>query len=284
MLSPEAPPEGSNLDAGSETPCSAGVEPAVPAVGRAIIPEQVSGSEGPVKYYQPEHRTGYAEIERRGLSCWNELHGESGFVFSLHSFLDRVLLDMTFASDRPRALEYGCGTGACCCYLAERGFEVDGLDVEPKAIQLAQQIASDRGHSINYQIADICDHDGPREEFDLIVDGYCLQCIVLENDRQGVFAAVRSMLRYEGYFVIGTAIWDPGRDYGGDPVDRVEGISYGPLTGDPGEYESAEMIDGSWHLPNRRHRTPPQLLNEVVSAGFEVLEQDGGQLLCRLQR
>ena len=234
-----------------------------------------------MKYYQPEHRVGYAEIERRGLSCWNELHGESGFDFSLHPFLGRVLPTLTFTSDRPRALEYGCGTGACCCYLAEQGFNVTGLDVEPKAIELARRFAADRGHDISYDVADICAYDAPRDGFDVVVDGYCLQCIVLDEDRKRVFGAVRSTLRREGYYIIGTAIWEPGRDYGGDPVDPIEGIAYGPLVGNPNEYKGANMIDGSWYLPNRRHRTPEQLRDEVVSASFEVLLQDGGHLLCR---
>ena len=234
-----------------------------------------------MKYYESEPRRKYREIERRGLSAWNELHGEPGFDFSLHPFLNRVLPSLAFDADRPTALEIGCGTGACCCYLAEQRFDVTGLDVEPKAIELARSLASDRGHTPSYEVADICQHDAPRAAFDLVVDGHCLECIVLDDDRQRVFAAVRAMLREDGYYIIGTTVWNPDRDYGDDHVDHRTGIVYASITTDGAESQDAKMIGESWYLPNRRHMSPERLRDEITSAGFDVLQQRAGDLLCR---
>ena len=237
-----------------------------------------------MKYYESEPRRKYREIERRGLSSWNELHGEPGFDFSLHPFLDKVLPSLAFELDRPTALEIGCGTGAGCCYLAEQGFDIAGLDVEPKAIELARSLASDRGYAPNYQVADICQYDAPHATFDLVVDGHCLECIVLDDDRQRVFAAVRTMLREGGYYIIGTTIWDPDRDYGDDQVDRQKGIVYALISGDASEYQDAKMIGNSSFLPNRRHLSPDRLQQELSNAGFDVLHQEAGDLVCRPAR
>lgn len=210
---------------------------------------------GKMKYYEPEHRVGYAEIQRLGLSCWNELHGASSAEFSLQGFLDRVLPTLGLP-DRPKALEFGCGTGMCCCYLAERGFEVLGMDIEPKAIELARKIAGDRGLDIDYAVGDICDKQDLPETNDLIVDGYCLQCIVFDDERQRIFASVGKALSKNGYYIIGTAVWNEDHDYDGTWVDSDQGIVYAPLKGNPEQYPVAKCINGSWHLPNRRHLTP----------------------------
>ncbi|EDQ90537.1 uncharacterized protein MONBRDRAFT_36597 [Monosiga brevicollis MX1] len=39
----------------------------------------------------------------------------------------------------PRALELGCGTGASCCYLAEQGYNVVGIDVVQAALDQAEK-------------------------------------------------------------------------------------------------------------------------------------------------
>ncbi len=235
-----------------------------------------------MKYYELEPTRKYREIERRGLSAWNELHGEPGFDFSLRPFLDRVLPTLGFKTDRPSALEIGCGTGACCCFLAGQGFDVTGLDVAPKAIELARRFAADRGLNFTCEVADICRWNAPHPAFDLVVDGHCLECIVLDDDRQALFAAVRRTLRGDGYYVVGTTVWNPDRDYGDSHVDQ-NGIVSVPVA-NASDFEDARMIGGSWYLPNRRHLHPESLRDELNAAGFDVRCQSGGDLLCSLAR
>ncbi len=43
------------------------------------------------------------------------------------------------------------------------------------------------------------------------------------------------------------------------------------------------MINGRWHQPHRRHLAPPALRSELITAGFEVVRQEGelgGDLVC----
>lgn len=253
-----------------------------------------------MKYYYREHILGYQRVEAEGKTAWAEIHGSEGFEnFASRPFLEVALPMLRFSSLHPAALEYGCGTGPGACYLAERGFHVHGIDLIPLAIEMAREQAKARGLEVDYTVGDICalPHEGVR--YDLIVDSYCLQCIVTDADRARVYAAVQARLRSEGYYLVSTAIYDPGRLRLETVVDRETGIVYSrygenglidlrtsvvlqSLDDGPENYEDAVEIDGSWYLPNRRHFRPPALRAELESAGFRVLYQDGGHVVCAL--
>jgi 2-polyprenyl-3-methyl-5-hydroxy-6-metoxy-1,4-benzoquinol methylase len=162
-----------------------------------------------MKYYYPEHIEGYERVKAEDKVAWGEIHGEVGFEnFSARAFLSAVLPGLRFDNSEPTVLNYGCGTGPDACFLAEHGFRVDAIDLIPTAIDIARQQAAVRGLDIHYAVQDICDlpHEGKR--YDMIVDSYCLQCIVLDPDRQRVFSAVRDRLNPSGYYLISTAVMD----------------------------------------------------------------------------
>ena len=56
-----------------------------------------------------------------------------------------------------RTLEIGCGTGTNAVYLAQRGFDVTGVDVAPSAIEQAQEKASSASVSIDFRVVDLTD-------------------------------------------------------------------------------------------------------------------------------
>ena len=107
-----------------------------------------------MKYYYPEHLTGYERIKTESKRSWGEIHGDpDGFEqFSSRGFLERILPRLQFSDSIPKVLEYGCGTGPGACFLAERGFEVEAIDLIPTAIELAKQIACERGLDIRYWV------------------------------------------------------------------------------------------------------------------------------------
>ena len=254
------------------------------------------------KYYYREHALGYQRIVAQGRTAWNEIHGSSGFEnFSSRAFLERVLPRLRFPTHPPAALEYGCGTGPGACFLAERGFRVDAVDLIPAAIEIAVKQARVRGLDIHYWVQDICALPREGKQYDLIVDSYCLQGIVTDADRQKVFAAVAARLKPEGYYVVGSAMFDEGRldatarvldaetgivyhRYGEDGlIDVRTGVVYEPLQEGLHTDEDTACVNGKPYLPNRRHRTGPALRAEIEAAGFRVLVQDkeyGGNLVC----
>ena len=240
------------------------------------------------KYYVKEHELGYQKIKAEGKTTWDELHEPASFGnFSMRPILERTLPLLNFSAPRPRTLEYGCGTGPGACFLAARGFQAEGIDISPIAIDLAKQFAAERRLDINYTVADICDLP-LTGHYDLIVDSFCLQCIVTDADREKVLAAVRSGLEPQGYYLIGTAIFTETRDYGDEVFDAETGTVYTKKDNDE-SFEDAVKLSGSWYLPNRRHLKPQVLLTELEKAGFNTLwhHEEGSSmgLICqRTQR
>jgi SAM-dependent methyltransferase len=236
-----------------------------------------------MKYYVEEHRLGYQRVVAEGKTAWKEIPGEPGFDFSLRAFLEGVLPTLEFQASRPRALEIGCGTGPGACFLAQRGFELFAIDVEPLAIKMAAEFAAERNLSIRHIVADVCQLPLNDQKYDLIVDSYCLQSIVTDSDRERVLTAVRSRLEPSGYYIVGTAVQRPDREYGEDSVlDDEPCIEYVTLTGSPRPYEDAVRIRDDWYLPHRRDLKPNDLREELEGYGYNVLIQEEGHLVCGL--
>ena len=211
-----------------------------------------------MKYYVHEHHEGSARVAAEGKSAWGQLHGERTFEDSeIRAVLAEVLPRLRFDTPDPSALEYGCGTGPGACLLAEHGMRVTGIDLSPLAIEIARREAARRGLSIDYRVGDVCTDAPPTKQFDLVVDSFCLQCIVTDGDRAKLFRFVAAALKAAGYYVVATAGYSPARDYGDCIFDPATGIVLEPQS------------DGTL-LPCRRHVTADALAREMTAAGFTV--------------
>ncbi|GAA1122462.1 hypothetical protein GCM10009630_20350 [Kribbella jejuensis] len=231
-----------------------------------------------MRYYYAEHQTAYRRLREEGLTQWNDLFGESWTFddFPNREFLESVLGRLPAGGS---VLEYGCGTGPAACFLAERGFRVDAIDLIPEAIELARGFARERGVHVNFSVQDVCAFPAGSKRYDVVLDSYCLQSIVTDADRTRVLQAVRE--RLDGYYVLSTAVHDSERVYdGGFRYDPRTGICYQEIAGPA---EDAVRFDGSWYLPHRRHLRPEALRDELERAGLHVVEQEGGDLVARYQ-
>lgn len=252
-----------------------------------------------MKYYYREHILGYQTVQAEGRTAWHEIHDGKPFDdFPSRAFLEAALPQLSFPTPQPAVLEVGCGTGPGACFLAQRGFRVHGIDIIPAAIEIARRLSADRGLDIHYEVLDICDLPHAGKPYHIILDSYCLQGIVTDDDRQRVFSNVRARLHPEGYYLVSTAMFDPTRfshectvpdhetgvlyhRYGEHALfDARTAIVYVELPEGPHHYEGAMRIRGEWYLPNRRHLNPPALRAELEAAGFRVRYQDGGNVIC----
>ncbi len=86
-----------------------------------------------------------------------------------------------------RALDVGCGTGRVSFALAERGFEVMGIDKEERVINIAKKFTSKGSLNPKFEIADFLDPSFVKPElFDLVVSSEVLEHIkdyniIIEN-------------------------------------------------------------------------------------------------------
>ncbi|UCH42357.1 MAG: class I SAM-dependent methyltransferase [Dehalococcoidales bacterium] len=254
-----------------------------------------------MKYYYREHILGYQKVKEEGKTAWAEIHGVDGFEnFESRPFLEEILPQLHFSDPRPTVLEYGCGTGPGACFLSEKGFRVDGIDLIPLAIEIARVQAKTRSLDIHYEVQDICKLPHEGKKYDMIVDSYCLQGIVFAKDRERVFQNVQSRLKPKGYYLISTATFDESsfcRDklkdtetgtiynaYQEDKlIDMKTFIVYRRLDEKPDDWEDAVKVNGIWYLPVRRHWKPADLRAEIEATGFDVIYQDkvsGENLVC----
>ncbi|GAA3101477.1 2-polyprenyl-3-methyl-5-hydroxy-6-metoxy-1,4-benzoquinol methylase [Kribbella aluminosa] len=218
-----------------------------------------------MRYYYAEHQAAYQQLQREGLTQWNDLHGERWTFddFPNRAFLESVLDRLPTAGE---VLEYGCGTGPAACFLAERGFRVDAIDLIPEAIELARRFARERGVQVNFSVQDVCALPSGSKRYDVVLDSYCLQSIVTDTDRAKVLAAVRD--RLNGYYVLSTAVYNPERVYeNGFRYDARTGICYQET---PEPTADAVQLDGTWYLPHRRHLHPEALQTELEQAGLHT--------------
>ncbi len=237
-----------------------------------------------MRYYEREHFDAYARIRREGLDQWSDLHtsdcGRGYDDFSNRSFLARML--PADEQHRSTVLEYGCGTGGTACFLAERGYRVHAIDLVPDAIEVARLRAAQRGLSVRFEVEDICRWGEPEQRYDYVIDSFCLQSIVTDEDRSRVLHSVRKRLNPGGRYLLSTAMYSPDREYGPDHFDVDTGIEWAPAAGPSVD---GMIRGGSWYVPHRRHLRASALRAELEQHGFRVVEQSepsGGDVVSEL--
>ncbi len=273
-----------------------------------------------MKYYYPEYIHGYSKADDSGKTVFDEMYGKQTVEnFSARNFLIAVLPTLSFTMKSPRVLNYGCGTGLDACFLAERGFNVDAFDIIPDAIEIARKQAKSRGLIIHFEIMDICQLPEQGEQYNMIVDSYCLQGIVFDVERKRLFSTIYNRLKPGGYYLVSSAVMDDvhrswlrfdetatdnqygikytryGQD-GGYLINLDSGIVFIPIdhpllhkgfTGEISDYPEAKQINGIWYLPYRRHITQTQLTKELEAAGFTVIFEypdEEGEVACVKQK
>jgi SAM-dependent methyltransferase len=81
---------------------------------------------------------------------------------------NRFLVAEVAGLDPGRALELACGAGRNSLWLAERGWEVTGVDFSEVALAEARRLAAVRGLAIEWVLADVLDWQPPAQAFELV--------------------------------------------------------------------------------------------------------------------
>lgn len=231
-----------------------------------------------MRYYEQEHFDAYAEIRSRRLSQWSDLHED---LDQYSDFPNRTFLEGALPALEPSesltVFEYGCGTGPTACFLAKRGYSVRAVDLVPDAIEIARAHAAAAGVPVDFAVEDVCKWTDATETYDVVLDSYCLQSIVLNDDRALVLEGVRRRLKSGGRYVLSTSVYDGSRRYGNDEYDPLTGIVWREIARSSrgccrterylvppspqafGSRDADERSCGPWadaSFPDRRRRRP----------------------------
>ncbi|HLF08321.1 MAG TPA: methyltransferase domain-containing protein, partial [Dehalococcoidia bacterium] len=69
-----------------------------------------------------------------------------------------------------RAIDLGCGTGANAIYLAQKGFEMTGVDYAAAAVEKARARATEAGVQVDFIVDDLTDLRHVSGTFDFLLD------------------------------------------------------------------------------------------------------------------
>lgn len=101
---------------------------------------------------------------------WNGVYSKEDS--GIPTFPNRFLAEMVQGRKPGRALDVGMGQGRNSLFLARLGWDVTGIDVSDKGIDLAEKEADRLGMKMNYVVSDISAFDVGKERWDLIVGVY----------------------------------------------------------------------------------------------------------------
>jgi SAM-dependent methyltransferase len=100
-----------------------------------------------------------------------------------------------------KTVDLGCGMGHYAIYLAQRGFNVTGIDISPTAIKLAQGKAEKERVTCKFMVADVLGNlDILKDTFDFAYD-WSLLHHVYPDKRRTYIENVNKILNIRGHYL-----------------------------------------------------------------------------------
>ncbi|MGO9898438.1 MAG: class I SAM-dependent methyltransferase [Solirubrobacteraceae bacterium] len=99
-------------------------------------------------------------------SAWDRRYAKEEFVWTVDP--NRFLVQEAAGLRAGRALDLACGEGRNAVWLAERGWEVFGVDFSAAGIAKTRTLADERGVNPHWVVADLADYQPEPRAYDLV--------------------------------------------------------------------------------------------------------------------
>jgi 2-polyprenyl-3-methyl-5-hydroxy-6-metoxy-1,4-benzoquinol methylase len=150
---------------------------------------------------------------------WNEVYSRP--VPLVNPFPNRFLARSIEGLRAGRALDIGMGQGRNSVYLAAAGWDVTGVDISEKGVELALKAAEARQVKINAVVSDFAKFDTGKEQWDLIAEMYMHGMVIMHKARVVESLRPGGRLIVEGFHKDGKLKGLTGTDLGFDANELV---------------------------------------------------------------
>jgi SAM-dependent methyltransferase len=146
-----------------------------------------------------ERSDGAVETPRWDAAFWDERYGSSPELWSGH--VNAVVRDEVAGLSAGRALDVGCGEGGDALWLADRGWEVLGVDVSRVALDRAAARARDTGLDARttWEQHDLLAWTPSPSSYDLVNVAFLH---LGAQDRRAVYAGLAGAVAVDGTFLV----------------------------------------------------------------------------------
>jgi len=161
------------------------------------------------------------EVDDRGRKRLDPAHWEARYCsgdipweLGHHDpYLEEVIEQ--YAIEPCRALEVGCGQGHNAIWLAQRGFEVLGIDLSATAIKAAQGHGADQAGRCRFEVGDLLAGPAPESPHDFAYDRAVMHLFEEAEHRERYAANLAASMRPGAlYHTLSGSTDGPPRDSG----------------------------------------------------------------------
>ena len=114
-------------------------------------------------------------------ALWNKVYSEEDSRVT--SYPNRFLADVVQSKTPGRALDIGMGQGRNSLFLARLGWDVTGVDISDKGIEIAKKEAEKANLKVNCVVADFATFDTGKDQWDLVAGIYMGGLILTQAKR-----------------------------------------------------------------------------------------------------
>ncbi|MBI4834396.1 MAG: class I SAM-dependent methyltransferase [Planctomycetes bacterium] len=156
-----------------------------------------------------------------------------------------------------RMIELGCGAGNVALWLADKGYEISGVEISSTAVEWAKEKAKAKNIKADFRVGNVVDlKDYKDNTFDFVLDGHCLHCIIGDDRKQFLKNALR-IIKPKGVFFVDTMC--------GEILNEDLKKQFDPKT------RCLILPDGT---AQRYIGLAEDIVREVKDAGFKVLHHE----------
>jgi len=159
---------------------------------------------------------------REPTQFWDKFYSdrEKGVPFFTNSPDENIVGYFEKKLFRPgKVLELGCGPGRNAIYFAEKGCNIDAVDLSQESLKWAEERAIEKNVSVNFINENIFELDIEEGTYDIVYDSGCFHHIA-PHRRMSYINLVKKALKPNGFFSITCFV--QGGEFGGAEISDWE--------------------------------------------------------------